>query len=163
MSNHISSRRRELQRKMKEADKRIVRNGKDFEKSVNDWITAAHEDGLLAFIGAIGECYNRLVLNTPEDTGRARMGWHIEPSPDEWSPPPGEYKDKIKQTIEKQTSKLQSDLTKADIIYIMNNVEYIKPLEAGHSVQGAGFFALFIAELTAQLNQAAERSRRGNA
>ena len=45
----------------------------------------------------------------------------------------------------------------------MNNVEYILPLEAGYSRQGAGFFALFIAELKAQLEAAAARSRRGNA
>ncbi len=147
---------------MKEAEARICRKGKEFERAIAEWRRAATEDGLLAFIGQIIECYSRLVQNTPEDTGRARAGWHIEARMNEWKPAPGVYRDRIARLVAEQTAKLPA-LSASDVIYIMNNVEYILPLEAGYSRRGAGFFALFIAELKAQLEAAAARSRRGNA
>lgn len=162
MPDRPSARRRDLQRRMKEAEARICRNGKEFERAIAEWRRAATEDGLLAFIGQIIECYSRLVQNTPEDTGRARAGWHIEARMNEWKPAPGVYRDRIARLVAEQTAKLPA-LSASDVIYIMNNVEYILPLEAGYSRRGAGFFALFIAELKAQLEAAAARSRRGNA
>lgn len=68
---------------------------------------------------------------------------------------------KEKEAISREVLKLEA-LSKADVIYIMNNVEYILPLEAGWSRQSSGFWALFLSELSSQLEKAAERSRRGN-
>lgn len=102
---------------------------------------------------------------TPVDTGRARAGWHIEGSLDEWKPKPGEYEEAKGQAgklIAREVAKLQ-DLSKADVVYIMNNIEYILPLEAGYSRQSSGFWALFMKELSSQLEQAAQRSRKGTA
>lgn len=163
-SDRLTARRRELQRQMEEANDRICANGRDLKKAFQQWVNAAHEDGLLAFLAQLADCYGRLVQRTPVDTGRARAGWHIEGESSEWKPAPGEYekaKAEAAAIISQEVLKLE-DLSKADVIYIMNNVEYILPLEAGWSRQSSGFWALFLSELSSQLEKAAERSRRGN-
>lgn len=163
-SDRLTARRRELQRQMEEANDRICANGRDLKKAFQQWVNAAHEDGLLAFLAQLADCYGRLVQRTPVDTGRARAGWHIEGEENEWRPDPGEYekaKAEAAAIISQEVLKLE-DLSKADVIYIMNNVEYILPLEAGWSRQSSGFWALFLSELSSQLEKAAERSRRGN-
>lgn len=163
-SDRLTARRRELQRQMEEANDRICANGRDLKKAFQQWVNAAHEDGLLAFLAQLADCYARLVQRTPVDTGRARAGWHIEGEPSEWKPAPGEYekaKAEAAAVISQEVLKLEA-LSKADVIYIMNNVEYILPLEAGWSRQSSGFWALFLSELSSQLEKAAERSRRGN-
>lgn len=163
-SDRLTARRRELQRQMEEANDRICANGRDLKKAFQQWVNAAHEDGLLAFLAQLADCYGRLVQRTPVDTGRARAGWHIEGEENEWRPDPGEYekaKAEAAAVISQEVLKLEA-LSKADVIYIMNNVEYILPLEAGWSRQSSGFWALFLSELSSQLEKAAERSRRGN-
>ena len=163
-SDRLTARRRELQRQMEEANDRICANGRDLKKAFQQWVNAAHEDGLLAFLAQLADCYGRLVQRTPVDTGRARAGWHIEGESSEWKPAPGEYekaKAEAAAVISQEVLKLE-DLSKADVIYIMNNVEYILPLEAGWSRQSSGFWALFLSELSSQLEKAAERSRMGN-
>ncbi|WP_304048947.1 hypothetical protein [Desulfovibrio piger] len=163
-SDRLTARRRELQRQMEEANDRICANGRDLKKAFQQWVNAAHEDGLLAFLAQLADCYGRLVQRTPVDTGRARAGWHIEGESSEWKPAPGEYekaKAEAAAVISQEVLKLEA-LSKADVIYIMNNVEYILPLEAGWSRQSSGFWALFLSELSSQLEKAAERSRRGN-
>ena len=163
-SDRLTARRRELQRQMEEANDRICANGRDLKKAFQQWVNAAQEDGLLAFLAQLADCYGRLVQRTPVDTGRARAGWHIEGEPSEWKPAPGEYekaKAEAAAVISQEVLKLEA-LSKADVIYIMNNVEYILPLEAGWSRQSSGFWALFLSELSSQLEKAAERSRRGN-
>lgn len=163
-SDRLTARRRELQRQMEEANGRICANGRDLQQAFQQWVDAAHEDGLLAFLAQLADCYGRLVQRTPVDTGRARAGWHIEGEPSEWKPAPGEYekaKAEAAAVISQEVLKLE-DLSKADVIYIMNNVEYILPLEAGWSRQSSGFWALFLSELSSQLEKAAERSRMGN-
>lgn len=163
-SDRLTARRHEFQRKMKEVNDRICANGRDLQQAFQQWADAAHEDGLLAFLAQLADCYGRLVQRTPVDTGRARAGWHIEGEPSEWKPAPGEYekaKAEAAAVISQEVLKLE-DLSKADVIYIMNNVEYILPLEAGWSRQSSGFWALFLSELSSQLEKAAERSRMGN-
>nr|DAR14111.1 MAG TPA: putative tail component [Caudoviricetes sp.] len=163
-SDRLTARRHEFQRKMKEVNDRICANGRDLQQAFQQWVDAAHEDGLLAFLAQLADCYGRLVQRTPVDTGRARAGWHIEGEPSEWKPAPGEYekaKAEAAAVISQEVLKLE-DLSKADVIYIMNNVEYILPLEAGWSRQSSGFWALFLSELSSQLEKAAERSRMGN-
>ena len=90
-SDRLTARRRELQRQIEEANDRICANGRDLKKAFQQWVNAAHEDGLLAFLAQLADCYGRLVQRTPVDTGRARAGWHIEGEPSEWKPAPGEY------------------------------------------------------------------------
>lgn len=131
--------------------------GRDLQRAADDWVAAAREDALLALLAQLVECYGRLVVRTPVITGRARVGWHIEGQSDEWKPEPGDYEEAKGQAgaiIARETAKL-GGLTNADVIYIMNNVEYILPLEAGWSRQSSGFVALFLMELRTQLERAA--------
>lgn len=164
-NDRIASCRRGFQKQMELANSRICKNGRELQKSFKSWVEAAHKDGLWAFLAQLADCYGRLVQRTPVDTGRARAGWHIEGRLDEWKPKPGEYeeaKGQAEKLIAREVAKLQ-DLSKADVVYIMNNIEYILPLEAGYSRQSSGFWALFMKELSSQLEQAAQRSRKGTA
>lgn len=142
---------------MREVNARVVTGTAETNRAIREWMKAAHEDALLAMLAQLMDCYGRLVQRTPVDTGRARAGWHIEGQTDEWKPEVGAYeeaKSNAAAIISAQTEKL-GGLTNADIIYIMNNVEYILPLEAGWSRQSSGFVALFLLELRTQLERAA--------
>lgn len=92
-SDRLTARRKQLQREMEEANARACANGRDLQKAFQQWVNAAHEDGLLAFLAQLADCYGRLVQRTPVDTGRARAGWHIEGEENEWRPDPGEYEE----------------------------------------------------------------------
>lgn len=151
------SRAEELECLMREADARIVRSGAELRRAVEDWTRCGHSYALEAFLSALARCYSRLVRRTPVDTGRARAGWHIESAQDEWTPPSGGHGGRaaLGEQISREIRKLDLDWTRADVIWVMNNVRYIKGLEAGTSPQGAGFFALFCEELKQQLEDAA--------
>ena len=161
MPDYVSRRRREIHKRIKQIQRELVTSGQELQDVMNEWTALAKEDGLLAFLAALFNCYTRLVQRTPVDTGRARAGWHIESREDEWKPPDGDYKGQISRRIAEEIGKLPA-LTRADVIYVMSNIEYILPLEAGWSKQSSGFWALFIEELRSQLEQAAQRSRTGN-
>ena len=158
----LAARRRELQRRMKEAEKRVCRAGRDLERALADWSAAATEDGLLAFAEALLDCYARLVERTPRDSGRAAAGWHIAARPDDWAPAPGEYKDRLARLVQEQSARILS-LSRADVIFIMNNVAYIHALETGRARDGQGgaFFALLAEEARSRLEAVAARGRTG--
>ena len=158
MPDYVSRRRREIHKRIKQIQRELVTSGQELQDAMNEWAALAKEEGLLAFLAALFNCYTRLVQRTPVDTGRARAGWHIESREDEWKPPDGDYKSQISQRIAEEIGKLPA-LTRADTIYVMSNIEYILPLEAGWSKQGSGFWALFVEELKSQLEQAARNSK----
>lgn len=158
MSDSLSSRRRAIQKRIREINAELVSSSRDLQKALDEWAVLANEDGLLAFLAALANCYSRLVMRTPVDTGRARAGWHIEGEVNEWKPDAGDYKALVSQRISEEVGKLVS-LSKADVVYVMSNIEYILPLEAGWSRQSSGFWGLFIAELKHQLEQAADSLR----
>lgn len=158
----IEEYRAELKRKIEECNKRICKSGAELEKALNDYAEYAKKDAIYAFYAAVMNAYARLVQRTPVDTGRARAGWHIETEVNEWKPELFEQshnsKIELQTFIEKEVRKLEEfALSEADKIYIMNNVEYILALEAGHSKQSSGFIALFLEELKTQLQQAVRK------
>lgn len=173
-SSHITSRRREIKSRIAQIQAEHVASGKELQRAMEEWVELAHEDGLLAFLAALFNCYQRLVQRTPVDTGRARAGWHIEAQEDEWAPDEKDFprtkkepystlpplSPKEREAISREVGKLPA-LTRADVIYVMSNIKYILPLEAGLSKQSSGFWALFMEELKSQLEQAAQNSRRG--
>ena len=109
--------------------------------------------------------FDRVVQATPRDTGRARAGWQISSDPSilDYVPsvikrPEGdgtggndilpEYAAMIRKAVPSGAS-----LTEADVIYIVNNVEYIMMLEAGWSKkQPSGFIGNFLNTLKRELN-----------
>lgn len=126
-------------------------------------------------VKAILDGFGRLVQATPKDTGRAQAGWQIgtDESVLDVTPPaiqrPKEQGNKTKaggNTLLSEYAAMIRDavpsaasLTKADVIYIVNNVEYIMMLEAGWSRQAPrGFIGNFLATLKRELGALAAQS-----
>lgn len=83
----------------------------------------------------------------PVDTGRARAGWAMSiGAPVAPVPAPGKY----------PAAPVPPDFTQIDgtqVVYILNNVQYIGALENGHSKQAPnGFVHLSLMEIEAELN-----------
>ena len=113
--------------------------------------------------------FDRVVQATPRDTGRAQAGWQISSDPSilDYVPPVKKrpegdelggqrhiagYAAMIRKAVPSGAS-----LTEADVIYIVNNVEYIMMLEAGWSKkQPAGFIGNFLNTLKRELNALSE-------
>lgn len=153
--------RSEWNLRIQKANARVVRNTKEAQQAMDELFTAAMGDIKEEILAVIADCYSRLVVRTPVDTGRARVSWHITGDQDEWKPDPGDYpeaRENVSSIIEKEIRKLQLSLSESDIVYIMSNIEYMLPLEAGWSKkQGGGFIALFLTELKASLESAASK------
>jgi hypothetical protein len=91
-----------------------------------------------------------VVEKTPVDTGRAKGGWQVTINFIDASIPTG-VKDKAGgATIAAGVAAL-ANLTPFSVVYISNNVEYIIPLEEGHSTQAPnGMLALTLEEVRQQ-------------
>lgn len=80
---------------------------------------------------ATKDFYQKIIIATPVDTGRARWGWNITVNaPSNTVPPPGIYP---MPTIDLHMENSINSITVTDTIYITNNVPYIKRLNAGYS------------------------------
>lgn len=91
------------------------------------------------------DLYSRITKRTPVDTGRARAGWAISVNaPSNYVPPEGT----AVQLVQSDLSGFNLD----QVIYIVNNVNYIVYLEDGTSKQApAGMVAISMAEIEAEL------------
>lgn len=118
--------------------------------------------------------FDALRIATPKDTVRAQAGWQItaDAGKIEYVPPiikrPGgkkakaggddilpEYAAMIREAVPDEVKLIESD-----VIYIVNNVEYILMLEAGWSKQApGGFIGNFLSTLRRELEALAARSR----
>lgn len=118
--------------------------------------------------------FEKVRQETPKDTGRAQAAWQItaDAGKIEYVPPvikrPGgkkakaggddilpEYAAMIREAVPDRAK-----LTTADVIYIVNNVEYIMMLEAGWSRQAPkGFIGNFLTTLRRELEALAAKYR----
>jgi len=98
------------------------------------------------------ELFQRIILKTPVDTGRARANWQVAIG----ALPNGtlQLDDKSGQaTISAATAKT-AGVEAGDVIYLVNNLPYIETLEEGRSTQApAGMVALSVQEFQAIANQ----------
>jgi len=87
----------------------------------------------------------KVVQRTPVDTGRARASWNMsEESIDGSVKPEGNYGAPPATAV--------GALSGKKVIYISNNLDYIVPLEYGHSGQAPqGMAAIALAEVMAEL------------
>jgi hypothetical protein len=87
----------------------------------------------------------KVVQRTPVDTGRARASWNMsEESIDSSVKPEGNYGAPPATPV--------GALSGKKVIYISNNLDYIVPLEYGHSGQAPqGMAAIALAEVMAEL------------
>jgi hypothetical protein len=108
---------------------------------------ADHIDAQLALVvqRVTLDLWNKVVQKTPVDTGRARSGWTVSTGqPSEFAPPEGNAAAPSAPDV--------SHLDGSQVVFIMNNVQYIQALEEGHSQQApAGMLRLSIAEVEAEI------------
>jgi hypothetical protein len=131
-------------------------NNQQFNKFIADFIRQTGADTALVLRKFALDLVSRIVMRTPVATGRARAGWAAAgkalgidvPRPRRrkaGEPPydPGEYEEKL--TGDRQ------------FIRIANNVDYIMPLEFGHSAQAPfGMVRISMAELRSNQDLATE-------
>jgi hypothetical protein len=81
--------------------------------------------------------YTLLVEKTPKDTGRARAGWNVtvDGPPSEWKPPKqvGKHLAGKEQEYQPRPFEGMEKIKFDSVINLTNNVEYIIPLDQGHS------------------------------
>jgi len=89
------------------------------------------------------EEFAQLQAGTPKDTGRAQAGWLMSGEGNAVGFTPGERQATYSPSVPNPAS-----LLNAEVIYVVNNVEYILYHEAGWSKrQPGGFIANFIANI----------------
>ena len=123
------------------------------------------EEALFIVKSIVINAFARLVDRTPVDTGRARAGWIFEiDTPSLWIPPKGAYeklqtesRSAVRAAVADELEKIEN-ATPGAVWFIVNNVEYIEALEAGHSVQAKpyGMLGLTLNELRNQLRRKIE-------
>ncbi len=112
---------------------------RDNENNAEKILKKVSFDGLRAF-----------QRKTPKDTGRARAGWNttVDERPSEWQP----AKDKSHYPLTPFNG--EGSITFTSLINISNNVEYILPLDHGHSKQAAqGIQNPVLSRMTVHLNK----------
>lgn len=106
---------------------------------------------------AIVQAFAKLLDTTPLDTGRARAGWQIVIASGEREFVPGTTPEAIASAAARAIPSAQ-DLTQADIIWVVNNVEYILALNAGWSKKlPGGFIDNFLLDVRVKLEEAARQ------
>jgi hypothetical protein len=93
------------------------------------------------------DAYTRITLRTPVDTGRARSSWQLSvKNPSGAVPPPGTYAAPGPPDV--------SGITGEEEVWIASNLDYILPLEQGHSGQApSGMVMITAAEISAEIEQ----------
>lgn len=150
-----------------ELNNRIVHSGKEFNQVLEQLIDAAADDGAKVVRSTGIDLYTELVQGCPKDTGRAAAGFNIRNEPSEWVPDPKEFP-KGSDGEAKATAEIPKNIAKANALpplstmVISNNVEYLIPLENGHSVKQApsGFIAIAIRNAKAKLAAKLEKLNR---
>ncbi len=113
-----------------------VLNLQGFTKDLRDFGITTRE-AVIAFQKKIAfEALNRVTNKTPVDTGRARGNWqlNIGTIPDSLIDITGEKEPVTSTVLERELGKVK-ELGFGQIVYVINNVNYITFLEQGSSEQ----------------------------
>lgn len=132
-------------------------------QEVEDWLAQQIVSTMKA---AAIEFYRQVIISTPVDSGRARLGWSISVNNyDDWLPPPapgwkwgdhsvtGEKEPYYPKPDFQQYISVMAEVTPKDTIFITNRVPYINRLNNGWSKQSPGHF---VEIAMAQVNNATE-------
>ena len=165
-------------------NRKVCRNNKELQEVIDDILEASVGYFRASIVSMIVREFSKLVEQTPVDVGRARAGWVIDSAPTDYAPPSikrkpkkdgegntvkdekgkpvyekeilPEFAERIRKNMPDEMKTAQ--LSQADVIYIINNVEYILALEAGWSVQPPkGFIGLFLKRVRSELNNLAAK------
>ncbi|MBF0481697.1 MAG: hypothetical protein HQK81_12325 [Desulfovibrionaceae bacterium] len=115
---------------------RVYDNATDFGQALNSLAEQLSNNSGIVVKRAVFMLVERLIMTTPVDTGRCMAGWQVSvDSESDCAPPPGDYPNV-------NISKFFGLPYAKEIYNIENNVEYVLPLENGHSKQApSGFIA----------------------
>lgn len=93
------------------------------------------------------DTHRNLQKRTPRKSGRARAGWNtvVDGSPSEWKPPKG--KKRYSTTAFNGLENIHFN----SLINLSNNVEYIVPLNEGHSKQASNIVPYVLSKVGTHL------------
>lgn len=135
------ARREKFARLVRQASEARTKDAADLGKTMYDAFDAIGDEAKRIIIEVLLEEFAQLQASTPVDTGRAQAGWLISGEGSSWEFCPA----KGQASYHPQKPELGS-LMKSDLIFVINNVEYILYLEAGWSRQAPqGFLGPFLA------------------
>lgn len=126
----------------------VINNMAQFNKEIDrvmGLVKVGLEDKVLKKIAM--DTHRNLQKRTPRKSGRARAGWNtvVDGSPSEWKPPAG------KKTYSPTAFKGLGDIEFNSLINLSNNVEYIVPLNEGHSSQASNIVPHVISKVGTHL------------
>jgi hypothetical protein len=128
---------------------------RSFSLDVSKWCEG-QKDRMDIIIRKIAlDLFRRVILRTPTDTGRARANWlcAIGDVPNNSVL----LNDKTGTATISKMAAVVAGAKAGDIIYLVNNVVYIVPLEFGHSKQApAGMVGITVAEFQAVVDRATQ-------
>ena len=101
------------------------------------------------------DIFRNVVKRTPVDTGRARAGWQIEETLHSIKV---NKDDPTGQRTIREARQLINAIRAGGVIYVLNNVEYILPLEYGSSKQAPNGMARLTVQLYTRFLNNAVRS-----
>lgn len=136
-----------------------ITNQNKFQKEINKMIKLVPEMQVQILKKVSLDTFKDLQDSTPEDTARAKGGWNttVDGRPSEWKP----QLVKGKRGYRKQAFKGSRKIKAGSLINLSNNVEYIIPLDEGHSTQSPNGFtdsvfsraAIGLRKITKQLSK----------
>lgn len=97
------------------------------------------------------ELWNGITLRTPVDTGRARSSWNLSIGhPNPGTPAAGTYGPPGTPNV--------GAITGEEVVWITSNLDYIQPLENGHSKQApAGMVFVTVNEVVSRIQLIMEK------
>lgn len=136
-----------------------VTNLNKFNSDLKKMLKSEKEDARIILIKLSMDGLRTLQTITPKKTRRAAAGWNpnVDSPPSEWKPPVGQAGYAL--SLLTQVNKIRYN----SVVNLSNNVEYIVPLDKGHSKQAQAIVAPTIARLEAilaMLKRVYDRRRR---
>ena len=116
-----------------------------FAEDINRWAQRTEEKLDLAVQKIALDLFERVIMATPVDSGRARANWQVTIG----TVPNGtlDLTDKTGQATISRATATAAGLKAGDVIYMVNNLPYIQRLEDGYSGQApAGMVGLAVQE-----------------
>lgn len=135
--------------------RKIVRNGKELNAAFAEIQRATQEEISELTRDTAIRLYKKCSIGTPIKTGRARAGWQLSEDTTNYVPDKNvAFSPQYLATNEEQQIIQTLNEPASEMYYIINNVEYIQRLEAGHSKQAPnGWIANALVETKKELQR----------
>ena len=133
----------------------IQGNAEQFARSLEALAEQTQKDVNDIIVKALSDLLAQIMNTTPKETCRARGSWMLDDQWGNFQLPPGDY---TGVDIGARVAEMVAALPESTHYVIYNNLEYIVPLENGHSKKQApqGFVAQALAAFASQFARAAK-------